>query len=247
MCLCITKFNLLSGQTTVHTMNHTIDVDESNPCKLIPKLCSHFYQLGWASGTGGGMSIRKSDKIFIAPSGVQKEMIKEDDMFVIDINGNSLNEPLPSRKLKRSECTPLFLNAYRLRNAGAVLHAHSMNAVLVTLITPGNEFRISHQEMIKGIKKGSSTESHRYNETLVVPIIENTCYESDLTRSMGEAMMKYQDTNAILVRRHGVYVWGDSWKSAKTMAECYDYLFKLAVEMKKLDLPLEYYGGDQVI
>ena len=39
--------------------------------------------------------------------------------------------------------------------------------------------------------------------------------------------------HAILVRRHGVYVWGDTWLAAKRHAECYDYLFQAAVEMKR--------------
>lgn len=213
-------------------------IDETDPRKLIAFLCHHFYQQGWVSGTGGGMSIRKDDRIYIAPSGLQKEMIKEEDMFIINEAGNSLHRPPTERNLKPSECTPLFLNAYRLRNAGAVIHAHSINAVLATLVFPGHEFQISHQEMIKGIKKGLSGEAYRYDELLVVPIIENTCFERDLTQSMAEAMEKYPNTNAVLVRRHGFYVWGKDWKSAKTMAECYDYLFKLAVEMRKHGLPI---------
>jgi methylthioribulose-1-phosphate dehydratase len=36
------------------------------------------------TGTGGGTSIRHSDKIYIAPSGVQKELMKPTDMFVMD-------------------------------------------------------------------------------------------------------------------------------------------------------------------
>jgi methylthioribulose-1-phosphate dehydratase len=55
-----------------------------------------------------------------------------------------------------SQCTPLFMNAYLMRNAGAVIHTHSKHAVMATLLYPGIEFRITHQEMIKGIKKSKS-------------------------------------------------------------------------------------------
>lgn len=42
--------------------------------------------------------------------------------------------------------------------------------------------------MIKGIKKGSSKESFRYDDTLIVPIIENTPFEKDLTTSLKKAI-----------------------------------------------------------
>ncbi|KAK2569029.1 Methylthioribulose-1-phosphate dehydratase [Acropora cervicornis] len=49
---------------------------------------------------------------------------------------------------------------------------------------------------------------------------------------MAKAMEEYPDSCAVLVRRHGVYVWGDTWQKAKTMCECLDYLCDIATRMK---------------
>lgn len=106
------------------------------------------------------------------------------------------------------------------------MHGHSMNAVLATLLdTALTEFRCTHLEMMKGIA------GHGFYDNLVVPIIENTARECELTDRMRAAMLAYPRSNAVLVRRHGVYVWGKTWIEAKTQAECYDYLFGIAVRM----------------
>ena len=126
------------------------------------------------------------------------------------------------------------MNAYLMRNAGAVIHTHSKVCVLVTLLYPGTEFRITHQEMIKGIKKCSSGVSYRYDEELVIPIIENTPFEKDLQERMANAMRDYPEASAVLVRRHGIYVWGKTWQQAKSMCECFDYLCDIAVRMRAI-------------
>ncbi|KAG0258100.1 hypothetical protein BG011_003531 [Mortierella polycephala] len=211
-----------------------ISTDKTHPANLIPELCRLFYKLGWVTGTGGGISIRKDEHVYIAPSGVQKERMQPQDLFVLEFaNRNVLRKPLV---LKPSACTPLFYNAYTMRDAGACIHTHSQHAVMATLLYPGKEFVITHQEMIKGIRKGMSKENLRYFDRLVVPIVENTAEEEDLTDRMAKAMEQYPDTCAVLVRRHGVYVWGESWEKAKCMAECYDYLFEIAVKMKSIGL-----------
>lgn len=63
--------------------------------------------------------------------------------------------------------------------------------------------------MIKGVRLSGTGKALSYLDTLVVPIIENTPFEEDLKDSMAEAMEKYPDAAAVLVRRHGVYVWGE--------------------------------------
>jgi len=224
-----------------------ISTDPSHPANLIPELCRAFYALGWVTGTGGGICIRKDDVVYIAPSGVQKERMKPEHIFVLPYPQPAAPSPhtdrvflrRPQLNLKESACTPLFWNAFDLRNAGSCIHTHSQHAVMATLLWPGKEFRISHQEMIKGVRISGTQKALSYLDTLVVPIIENTPDEEDLKDSMAEAMKQYPNAAAILVRRHGIYVWGLDWEKAKTQTECLDYLFELGVKMKLAGLPTE--------
>jgi methylthioribulose-1-phosphate dehydratase len=195
---------------------------------LICDLAQAFYHLGWASGTGGGICIRTGDRVVMAPSGVQKERLRPEELFTIGLDGSVLERPADPA-LRPSECSSLFLKAINLRGAGAVIHSHSIHAMLVTLLFE-TEFTISHLEMIKGIQ------GMGYHDRLVVPIIDNTARECDLADALEEAILAYPQTHAVLVRRHGVYIWGDDWVSAKTQAECYDYLFRAAIEMRRLGI-----------
>ena len=81
---------------------------------LVAELCSNFYNQGWVSGTGGGISVKaEGGMIVMAPSGVQKERMQVDDMFVLDPQGNVVHtpaaKPYPARPPKLSECCPLFM------------------------------------------------------------------------------------------------------------------------------------------
>lgn len=207
--------------------------------RLISELCRQFYGLGWVSGTGGGISVRGEAGIYMAPSGVQKERIAPQDVYLLDASDlercRVLRHPA-SAQLKISECQPLFYNAYRDRNAGAVIHSHSVWAVLAArLCSPRGEpgvFSCEGLEMQKGLRgKGCF-------ERIEVPIIRNTAREAELTESMADAMAAHPDVDAVIVAGHGVYVWGDTWVRAKTQAECYDYLFRAVVEAHRLGLPI---------
>ncbi|KAK0257503.1 Methylthioribulose-1-phosphate dehydratase [Friedmanniomyces endolithicus] len=227
--------------------------DPLHPANHISDLCRRFYTLGWVTGTGGGVSIRHGNHIFLAPSGVQKEMMQPTDMFVMDFSTKQyVRRP---QALKPSACTPLFLAAYTHRNAGCCIHTHSQWAVLVTLICEAglqnlaerNVFAIKEIEQIKGISRGGSgsdeiAEGGRkvgnlgFYDTMKIPIVENTAHEEDLKGALEKAIEEWPETCAVLVRRHGVYVWGKDVAQAKTQAESLDYLFQLAVEMHKLGL-----------
>lgn len=114
--------------------------------------------------------------------------------------------------LKPSACTPLFLAAFTLRNAGCCIHTHSQWAVLVTLLCERrdgekNVFSISTLEQIKGVPRGYGEDRKGnlgYYDTLRIPIIENTPHEEDLKDTLEGAIEAWPDTYAVLVRRHGM-------------------------------------------
>ncbi|ODV98502.1 hypothetical protein PACTADRAFT_31892 [Pachysolen tannophilus NRRL Y-2460] len=208
--------------------------DPNHPANLICELCKNFYVNGWVTGTGGGVSIRDGDKVFIAPSGVQKERMLPENIFVMSLNSKKyLREPI---SLKPSSCTPLFLASYDLRGSGGCIHTHSQNAVMCTLLFD-DVFEISHVEQIKAIPRITEAGYLNYNDKLVIPIIENTNFEQDLEDPLKEIIKKYPGTTAVLVRRHGIYVWGETVWKAKIYNEAIDYLLELAVKMKLHGIP----------
>ena len=200
----------------------------------IAEMCRNFYTLGWVSGTGGGISIRRGDKIYMAPSGVEKEKIRPEDVFVINPKGEIIEGPA-NGDLKLSECAPLFLSAYELRDAGAVLHSHSINITLATMTARRvddflSELEFTELEMIKGLA------GHGYFDTFTLPVVDNTARECDLTDNLRKAMERYPRSPAVAVRNHGIYVWGLSEVKAKTQAECIDYLCEAYLKMRQYNI-----------
>jgi len=216
-------------------------IDEAKTVRaLVAQLCECFYKHGWATGTGGGVSIRvggpsenRPYRIFVAPSGVQKEDMVGDDVFELDMERNVVAPP-KTPMLRQSACTPLWYVVYkRVPSAMCVIHTHSMYAQLATLLDPTEKsdvIRITHLEMLKGVG------NHSYDSVLEVPIIDNRPTEDLLAEQLDAAILKYPKCNAVLVRRHGIYAWGDSWEQAKAQCESFDYLFETAVKMKGMGL-----------
>lgn len=212
-------------------------VNDREVREIICEICRNLYTLGWVSGTGGGVSIRRGETIFMAPSGVEKEKISPSDIFELDIKGNITRGP-KNEALKLTECAPLFMSAYELRDAGAVIHSHSPNVVLATMyakrIEPGlSVLEITELEMLKGLA------GHGYHDVFELPVVDNTARERDLTDSLRRAIEKYPRTCAVAVRNHGIYVWGKNEVQAKTQAECVDFLCEILVKMRQNNVTKE--------
>lgn len=106
-----------------------MSLSDSEVRSLVCELCRNFYTMGWVTGTGGSISIRRGEHIYMTPSGVQKERIKPEELFVVDKAGKVVQSP--SKGAKLSDCAPLFLHAYNQRDAGKPMYI-----TMITRTTP---------------------------------------------------------------------------------------------------------------
>lgn len=119
--------------------------------------------------------------------------------------------------LRQSACTPLWYVVYRNRpSAKCVIHTHSMNAQMATLLDPtetSDTLNITHLEMLKGVG------GHGYDDQLEIPIIDNRPSEDLLAEQLEAVIQKYPKCNAVLVRRHGEY----NHKYKHNYSACHEY------------------------
>lgn len=101
------------------------------------------------------------------------------------------------------------------------------------MLYKGNEFKIRNQHMIKAIFNGVEQRPGYFDEELVVPIVENEREDYLLCHVVAEAIRQYPASNAVILRHHGIHVFGATWQQTKLMAEAYHYLLAMAVEMHK--------------
>jgi methylthioribulose-1-phosphate dehydratase len=191
--------------------------------KLLCELLRTYYQRGWVAGTGGGICGPTQDgNIFLAPTGVHKELVEPQDFFVVSPVDGRVIAAAEDPALRPSECNPIFCATARARASLSSMHSHALNAVLAAdLAGDGDHVVIERFEMLKGIRGASNEDVHR------VPVIDNTLRERDLTAQVEAALadQRFAGTFALLVRNHGAYVWGgDVWET-KRHVEVYHFLF----------------------
>jgi methylthioribulose-1-phosphate dehydratase len=202
-------------------------LSDATTLELLCSLLRDWHGRGWVSGTGGGVCGPTEDgNLFLAPTGVHKELVRPNDFFVVSTeDGRVVREP-KTPGLRPSECNAIFCLIARERGAASVAHSHSLSAVLAgDLAADGDFLAISELEMLKGIRGRSNRDVHR------VPVIDNTAREPELVAQLSSVLgdARFADSFAVLVRDHGAYIWGaDVWE-AKRHVEVYQFLFEATV------------------
>jgi methylthioribulose-1-phosphate dehydratase len=180
-----------------------------------------FYARGWALGTSGNFSVVISQdplRLAITGSGVSKRGLGASDILPCDDRGR----PIGRRRGKPSAETLLHLEIARRRSAGAVLHTHSVwSTILSDRHASQGGLGIKGYEMLKGLK---GVTSHEHREW--IPILENDQDMPRLARVVGETLAKHEQAHALLLRRHGLYTWGDTLVEAERHVEILEFLFE---------------------
>jgi methylthioribulose-1-phosphate dehydratase len=180
-----------------------------------------FYQRGWVFGTSGNFSAVVSERplrLAITSTGLDKGALDAEQFLEIDeaahvLRGNG----------KPSAETGLHLAIVRARGAGAVLHTHSMWSTLLSdsCATDG-AVALEGFEMLKGLR---DVRTHEHRE--ILPIFENSQDISGLAEQVQALLKRDPTVHGFLLRRHGLYTWGQDLAEARRHVEILEFLLEI--------------------
>jgi methylthioribulose-1-phosphate dehydratase len=176
-------------------------------------------------GTSGNFSAvvsRRPLRLAITASSLPKGTLQASDILECD----ELGRVVSKTKGKPSAETLLHVEIAKRRGAGAVLHTHSVWSTMLSDAWPSGagdtaSLTIEGYEMLKGL---AGITSHEHRE--IIPIVDNDQDMPRLARRVGETLDSHPAAHAFLLRRHGLYTWGDTLPDAERHVEILEFLFE---------------------
>jgi methylthioribulose-1-phosphate dehydratase len=195
--------------------------DFSQTAASLSAVAKGFHARGWLLGTSGNLSAVVSREplcLAMSPSGVDKGELTAAQILLIDQHAQVLSE----HSGKPSDETLLHLQIVKDRQAGAVLHTHSVwNTILSDLYATQRGISIEGYEMLKGL---DGVRTHEHREWL--PIIDNSQDMTLLANTIGETLSRNPNAHGFLLHRHGLYSWGVDLQQAKRHIEILEFLLE---------------------
>ena len=200
------------------------DFNDMPQRRALAAIARDFHRRGWMAGTAGNLSARAADRrdgFWITASGLPKGMLDEDDFIMIDIGDGRLLKTLDD-SAKPSAETSIHQILYRLfPDCGACLHVHTVDACLAAANTPGqsSSLRLPALEMVKGL--GIWEE----NPQVDLPLFDNIPDVPAIARAIAQRFLAQPpDIPALMIRDHGVTVWGASLQDAYNRVEVMEFM-----------------------
>lgn len=180
---------------------------------------ARYTSMGWMRGTSGNLSVvlgRDPLRLAVTASGLDKGELTSGDHVEVDEHGESVGPGIPSAE------AGLHARIAAVSGAGAVVHVHAMAPVLAAERWPGGVV-LRDLEMLKGFGRLA------HDDLVTIPVIRNG---QDM-RVLGDAFERgYRaDTPALIVARHGIYVWGADLRQARHRLECLEWLLRFILEV----------------
>ena len=202
--------------------------DPSTISVRLAEIGRRFDARGWVLGTSGNFSVvvnREPLRLAITSSGISKGELTADGIVEIDRSGQLTS---PGKGQPSAEAR-LHVEIVQLRGAGAVLHTHSMWSTLLSdRHFASRGLAVEGYEMLKGLQ-GVATHEHRE----WIPILEN---DQDMERLSGRvraALTEYPSSHAFLLRRHGMYTWGETLSQAVRHVEIVEFLLEAVARSER--------------
>jgi methylthioribulose-1-phosphate dehydratase len=180
-----------------------------------------FYARGWVLGTSGNFSAvtsRRPLRVVITPSAAHKGRLSGREFLTVGETGMALRGP----KGQPSAETLVHLEIMRVRDAGAVLHTHSVWGTILSDLHAADEgLVIEGYEMLKGL---AGVHTHAHREWL--PILENDQDMPRLASATHDILTREPAAHGLLLRGHGLYTWGATIDEAERHVEILEFLLE---------------------
>lgn len=180
----------------------------------------------WFMGTSGNLAIKVTEEpveFLVTASGKDKRKRTSEDFLLVDGTG----KPVGDTHLRPSAETLLHCAIYADTSAGCSLHIHTVaNNVISELYGDQGKIEFQGQELIKAFGLWEE------DAVLSIPIIPNHAHIPLLAEEFQKHITA--DKGAVLIRNHGITVWGKDGFEAKKLLEACEFLFQYQLALHQL-------------
>ena len=167
--------------------------------KSIVDVSRYLFERKLVSGKAGNVSSRfknkKIDLIAITPTMISLKNIKEEDVVLVDIDGNVLTKGKPSSEI------PLHLSIYKEKeDVNGIVHTHSPFAT-------GFAFSNKRIKRLEGFGK------------IKTPYLKDLDYETPGSDKLAEKAAKDLSEDVLILKNHGILATGSNIQEACLLAE----------------------------
>ncbi|MCL2114809.1 MAG: class II aldolase/adducin family protein [Methanobrevibacter sp.] len=167
--------------------------------KSIVDVSKYLFERKLVSGKAGNVSSRFKNKeidiIAITPTMISLKNVKEEDIVLVDFDGNILTKGKPSSEIN------LHLSIYKeKKNVNGIVHTHSPYAT-------GFAFSNKKIKRLEGFGK------------IKKPYLEDLDYETPGSEKLAENAAKALNEDVLILKKHGVLATGNNVREACLLAE----------------------------